>query len=135
MKLGPVAAVFALFAGAAAATTYELDLREIPAEFHGRWDQSARACAVVVGRTRLEVSAAQLRFGADRFKVSGVSILEDRYIGISSDYVGRGIPWGRTDHFTLSRDGATLTARRGGRTMIRRRCPGSKPGWVGSQGA
>ena len=133
MKLPAVAAVFVLFAGAAPATTYELDLSEIPAEFHGRWDLSARSCAAVGGRTRLEASAAQLRFGADLFKVSGVSVLEDRYIGISSDYIGRGNLWRRADHFTLSSDGATLTARRGGRTLIRRRCPGSRPRGVGSQ--
>jgi hypothetical protein len=135
VKLRPIAAVLALFAGAAAATTYELDLSEIPAEFHGSWDLNSRSCGAGAGGTRLEVSAAQLRFGADRFKVSGVSILEDRYIGISSDHVGPGKPWGRTDHFTLSSDGATLVARRGGRTVTRRRCHASRPRGAGGPAA
>jgi hypothetical protein len=127
VKLRLLAAVLALFAGTAAATTYELDLREIPDDFHGLWDVSPRSCAIA-GRTRLEVSAAQLRFGGDRFNVSAVSILEDNHIGISSDHVGPGNRWGRTDHFTLSRDGTTLTARRGGRAVVRRRCPESRLG-------
>ena len=135
MTLHPIAAVLALFAGAAAATTYELDLSEIPAEFHGRWDLNIRSCVAKAGGTRLEVSAAQLRFGADRFKVSGVSILEDGYIGISSDHIGQDQPWRRTDHFTLSRDGSTLTARRGGRTVTRRRCNPSSPRGPGSPAA
>lgn len=133
MRLRPVAALLALSAGTAAATTYEFDLREIPDEFHGSWDSSARSCAGPAGRTRLDVSAGQLRFGADRFKVSFVSILDDGYAGISSDHVGPGRPWRRTDHFILSSDGLTLTAQRGGRTVIRRRC--GAPGRAGSAAA
>ena len=135
MRLRAIAAALTLSAGAAGATTYELDLSEIPAEFHGSWDLNGRSCGTPAGGTRLDVSAAQLKFGADRFKVTGVSILEDRYIGISSDHVGLGKPWRRTDHFTLSSDGTTLTARRGGRAVTRRRCHPLRPGGPGGTAA
>ncbi len=121
-----LAAGLLLAAGPAAATTVELDQREIPPEYHGRWEINARLCGSSASRYRLEISAGEVAIGGTPFRVSGVSFLDDGRLGVSSDHIGRGKPWGRTDHFLLSPDGTKLTVQRGGRIAVRRRCPAGK---------
>lgn len=93
----------------------------IPANFHGKWDESAEAC----GRSSimtLTVSANELRFHESIGEINKVTPEGENTVTVSGPFDGEGQQWEGTMKLEVSPDGNTLTATNNGTATPRVKC-------------
>ena len=95
---------------------------EIPAAYHGVYDGSLEACARPSDQ-RLTVSARELRFHESIGSVRSVAWGGTGAIAVEADYEGEGERWRNLRILSLAENGARLTVKGEGDSLVRVRCP------------
>lgn len=93
----------------------------IPAKFHGKWDESAAACATASIMT-LTISGNELRFHESIGEITSVTPEGDNAVKVAGPFEGEGEKWEGEMRLELSADGTTLTATNNGTATPRVRC-------------
>lgn len=94
---------------------------QIPAAFHGRFDESAAACAGA-SEYRLVISPTELRFHESAAKVRSVSVDEPLAVTVTAEWEGEGERWTGTRQLQLSKDLNTIMITGQGTGVTRVRC-------------
>jgi hypothetical protein len=94
----------------------------IPAAYRGVYDGSLEACARP-SVERLTVSARELRFHESVGSVRSVAFGGTGAIAVEADYEGEGERWRSLRILSLAENGARLTVKGEGTSLVRVRCP------------
>lgn len=94
----------------------------IPAAYRGVYDGSLEACARP-SVERLTVSARELRFHESIGTVRSVGYGGPGAISVEADYEGEGERWRSLRILSLAENGAKLTLKGEGTSLVRVRCP------------
>ena len=94
----------------------------IPAAYHGVYDGSLEACGRPSDQ-RLTVSARELRFHESVGTVRSVAWGGTGAIAVEADYEGEGERWRNLRILSLAENGAKLSVKGEGDSLVRVRCP------------
>jgi hypothetical protein len=94
----------------------------IPAQFHGKWDANAAACAAPVSDMRQYIGADGMRFGDAVGTARRVIKRDIRSATILTSFLSDGDPWEGKVRLSLSPMGEQLTMQANGTSTIRQRC-------------
>jgi len=93
----------------------------LPAEFHGRYDESRVACRGS-SEYRLVITASELRYHESVGRVRKVVVEEPLVASVTADYQGEGETWSNVRELRLSKDGSSIMITGDGTGLTRIRC-------------